>query len=546
VDYIVKNTVGKLCEGKTPAEVSDLRILDPACGSGSFLLGAYKYLMDWHLEYYKAEHEKTGKIPTVLPDKGKRQRKLDPYLIFKGIGEDWYLTTAEKKRILTNNLYGVDIDANAVEVTKLSLLLKVLEGENSETLSRQLGLWHERALPDLGGNIKCGNSLIGSDFFESGQAALFDEPEMNRVNAFDWDKEFPEIFTKGGFDAVIGNPPYVRQEGLGEFKPYFQKNYKVYHGVADLYAYFIEKGIKLLKDNGHFSYIVANKWMRANYGKPLRQWLKNQHLEELIDFGDLQVFQGATTYPCILKVAKEISVKSFQAVKVDSLKFINLSDHVKILRYKVNQMKLDDMGWSLSNEAEQKLLEKLNQKGIPLEEFVKGKIYYGIKTGLNEAFVITAEKRKEMIKQDPKSAELIKPFLAGQDIKRYARLKADEYVLLIPKGWTNQRSNYVKNAWGWLEKNYKGITKHLEPYKEKAEKRFDKGEYWWELRACEYYDEFEKTKIIYPNILKKPEFAFDVDKNYTNQKCFIIPIDDKYLLGILNSKIDYFFFNSLE
>ena len=439
VDYIVKNTVGKMLENKTPREVSELRILDPACGSGSFLLGAYRYLMDWHLDYYQKDYEKTGRIPVSPQARGKRTRKSDPQVIFKGKGGDWYLSTTEKKRILLNNLYGVDIDANAVEVTKLSLLLKVLENENSETLTRQMGIWHERVLPNLSDNIKCGNSLIGPDFYDNKQGVLFDEEEAMRINVFDWKKEFKDIFARGGFDAVIGNPPYVRQEMIGEFKEYFQLKYKVYHGVADLYAYFIEKGISLLKQNGHFSYIVANKWMRANYGKPLRLWLKSQNIKEIIDFGDLPVFKGATTYPCILKIVKNDSIGSFEAVQVKSLEFKDLQEHVSLLRYEVDQTKLDESGWSLTNKREQSLLDKLKSKGIPLGKYVNGKIYRGILTGLNEAFVISREKRDELITSDTKSAELIKPFLAGKDIKRYSLLQTTNYVILIPKGLTNEK-----------------------------------------------------------------------------------------------------------
>jgi len=147
-------------------------------------------------------------------------------------------------------------------VTKLSLLLKVLEGENDESISKQLTLFQERALPDLGNNIKCGNSLIGWDILKDNPG--LGQEEIERINPFDWGREFAEIFKRGGFNVVIGNPPYVRQEGLGKFKGYFQKHYKAYHGIADLYVYFIETGLSLLQDNGFFSYVVANKWMRAN------------------------------------------------------------------------------------------------------------------------------------------------------------------------------------------------------------------------------------------------------------------------------------------
>jgi len=205
VDYIVKHTVGKLLESKTPTKAATIKILDPACGSGSFLLGAYQTLLDWHLKWY-SEND---------PEKHAKGRKPR---VFRGPGGDWRLTTSEKKRILTNNIYGVDIDPQAVEVTKLSLLLKVLEGENEETLGKSLRLFHERALPDLADNIKCGNSLIGPDFYETQQLSLLDDEERYRINAFDWDAEFPAIMNGGGFDAVIGNPPYIftRDQGIGE------------------------------------------------------------------------------------------------------------------------------------------------------------------------------------------------------------------------------------------------------------------------------------------------------------------------------------------
>ncbi|MEA3471409.1 MAG: DNA methyltransferase, partial [Thermodesulfobacteriota bacterium] len=196
VDYIVKETVGKLLEGKTPRRADKLRILDPACGSGSFLIGAYQYLLEWHRDQY------------VNDDPEKYARMKKPRL-YEGRGGDWKLTTAERKRILLNNIYGVDIDPQAVEVTKLSLLLKVLEDEDAETIGKTLALFHERALPDLGNNIKCGNSLIDPDFYEGEQLSLLDEEEVIRINAFDWDAEFPEIMKAGGFDAVIGNPPYI-------------------------------------------------------------------------------------------------------------------------------------------------------------------------------------------------------------------------------------------------------------------------------------------------------------------------------------------------
>jgi len=535
VDYIVKQTVGKLIEDKKPGPrgaVSKIKILDPACGSGSFLLGAYQYLLDWHRDEY------------IKDDPKKWAQGRAPRLYQSAHGE-FKLTIDERKRILLNNIFGVDVDPQAVEVTKLSLLLKVMEGEDEQAINRQLSLFQERILPDLGSNIKCGNSLIGSDFYEGQQKGLFDEEEMYRVNAFDWEKEFSEIMKEDGFDAVIGNPPYVRQELLGELKEYFEKHYNVYHGIADLYTFFIERGISLLKHDGMFSYIVANKWMRANYGKPLRQWLKQQHIIQITDFGDLPVFEKATTYPCVLVIKKAKAKKTFVATQVEALDFPDLKTYVSQHHHKVRQDLLDDNGWSLADEQTQAVLDKLYNTGIPLNEYVNGKIYRGILTGLNEAFVIDSLTRNKLIAEDPKSAELIKPFLVGKDIKRYKSPDSEKYLILIPKGWTDQQLGKMKDSEKWFRNNYPAVVSYLEPFSEKAQKRYDKGDYWWELRACDYYNEFEKPKIVYPNICKRPEFIFDEMQWYTNQKCFIIPVSDKYLLGILNSSLTFFLFCSV-
>lgn len=556
VESIVRNTLAPLLKGKTPIEVVLIHIVDPACGSGSFLIVAYQYLLDWHREWYVQNlvpllesglKPSSPEIKRMLPaiETGKKGRKKEPDLpIYQSRNGEWRLTTTERKRILLNNIYGVDIDRQAVEVTKLSLLLKVLEGENEETLEKQMTLFQERALPDLSNNIKCGNSLIGWDILEDNPNLT--QEMINRINPFDWEKEFHVVFQYGGFSVVIGNPPWVRQEILGEFKGYFQKHYKVYHGTADLYAYFIERGVSLLRKDGIFSYIVSNKWMRANYGQPIRRWLKTQCIEEIVDFGNLQVFLGATTYPCIIRIIKREPWSSFEAAQVKTLEFQNLDDYVKKNRYKVNQSTLDDSGWSLANESTQALLDKLKGTGVQLGEYISGRIHYGIKTGLNEAFVIDAQTREKLIAEDPKSAELIKPFLAGRDIKRYEQPPSGRYFILMPRGWTREKSDNAKDALGWLKENYPAITNHLLPFAEAAQKRYDKGEYWWELRACDYYDEFERPKIFWPEIAGGARFTFDNSGYYANNKAYLIPTSDRYLLGLLNSALLRLFIHSVS
>ncbi len=285
VDYIVENTVGRalgpvLTEGTpvgaTPKQASKLRILDPACGSGSFLIGAFQYLINWHRDWY------------IQDGPSKHTKEL-----YQGAGGEWRLTIGEKKRILLNNIYGVDIDSQAVEVTKLSLLLKVLEGESDQTINTNLRLFHERALPDLGRNIKCGNSLIGSDFYTGTQLSLLDDEELIHVNAFDWDLQFPEIMRSGGFDLVIGNPPYVLLQGKFRDEQqlsYFRRRFRVASYKLDTYHLFIEQGATLTKLGGRFSMITPANFLTNNYLAILRRFLLDQTKIEHIVVIDGGVF----------------------------------------------------------------------------------------------------------------------------------------------------------------------------------------------------------------------------------------------------------------
>ncbi len=305
VNYIVKQTVGPLVEGKSPKQVEKLKVLDPACGSGSFLLGAYDFLLDWHLKYYLA-HDPAAWAKKKQPP--LYETAPNAHGVGRGSG-NWQLTTAERKRILVNNLFGVDIDAQAVEVTKLSLLLKVLEGEARELRGKQLDF--HRVLPDLGHNIKCGNSLIGSDFYAQPDLPTLDDEARIKINAFDWAVEFKPIMDGGGFDAVIGNPPYVRPHNLESAdKEYFWQHYSTFTHKADLYCCFIEKAGQLLRADGLFSFIVSHGWLRLNSFQELRRFfLKSCQVEELVEL-PFRVFKDAQVDTGIFVVRKASATKS--------------------------------------------------------------------------------------------------------------------------------------------------------------------------------------------------------------------------------------------
>ena len=400
VDYVVRQTVGRLVEGKGPRELrggaltprsspygrggTPLRVLDPACGSGSFLLGAYQFLLDHYRRWYE-EH-----------DPEQHARGTEPAL-YQGAHGEWRLTTAEKKRILLDHIYGVDIDRQAVEVTKLSLLLKVLEGESEETVRSQLAFWQERALPDLGKNIKCGNSLIGPDYFEGWLVP--DEEEMRRVNPFDWAREFPAVFSpsppqgegrgEGGFDAVIGNPPYIRIQTMKEWAPTEVEFYKRRYASAgkgnyDIYVVFVERALELLNARGRMGYILPHKFFQAKYGEALRAKIAaGRHLAEIVHFGDQQVFSGATTYTCLLFLDKA-GRDAFRFVEAHDLEAWRTSGFAP--EDEIAQRSATNAEWNLAARPGTALFERLANMPVKLGA-ASDRIFQGVITGADDVYL---------------------------------------------------------------------------------------------------------------------------------------------------------------
>jgi len=540
VDYIVQQTVGKLLAEKAPHEIAartkttwkpakkgrPLTVLDPACGSGSFLIGAYQHLLDWYRDWYVDNN----------PAKHKDR-------IYQTKSDEWRLTTTERKRILLDHIYGVDIDAQAVEVTKLSLLLKVLEGETAETLQQQL-FAKERALPDLTGNIKCGNSLIGSDFYQSKkQLEMFDEEERLRINVFDWEVEFVEIMQAGGgFDAVIGNPPYVRMEGFKDIKQYLRDHYTCHDERSDLYSYFIEREHGLLKCGGVFGMIVSNKFIRAKYGQPVRGFLEsNTTIKTIVDLAGLPVFHGATVRTIIL-ISENVSgngrrrvsyspppkIDEFMSVEIGSC---SLEETVQSIAYSIPLSELRKEGWRLVRPENSALLDRLGNESVALEEFLKVPICYGVKSGLVDAFVLDARKGKSM-KRERSCKSIIRPYIIGRDVSRYCPLQIERYIIYTPHG---------VNIAGCKE-----ILRHLQAFKTRLEGRATHQE-WYELQQPQerYVQLMEQPKIVYPDIAADCRFTIDYEGQICGDTTFAIPTNDLSLVGILNSRVSYFYFSQV-
>ena len=564
VDYIVKNTVGKLVEeprvsrggrpeksgeeivgatrhgrpiGLTPQQISKIRILDPACGSGSFLLGAYQYLLNYHRDWY----QKDG------PQKHTKE-------IYQGYGGQWNLTTQEKKRILLNNIYGVDIDPQAVEVTKLSLLLKVLEGENQDTLERQMKLFKERALPDLGTNIKCGNSLIGPDFYQGKQMNLLEPEEMYRINPFDWEKEFPETMKRGGFDAVISNPPYIRIQMMKEWAPIEVELYKQNYTAAskgnyDIYVVFVERGLTLLNKRGRLGFILPHKFFNAQYGEALRALLsKGNHLAEVVHFGDRQVFAGATTYTCLLFLDKAGASKC-RFLKVDDLSLWSTAREAT--EGIIPSANITAAEWTFAVGKGAGLFERLKRMPAKLVD-VAERMAQGIRTSANDVYVLDVVSESDNIlyarskilgKEIKLERKTVSLFLQGQEIKSYRILPSGKVVILPYRIEEGQAVLIAEKE--FKEKFPKTFAYLLENkhYLEKREQGKMRGANWYAYVYPKNIEVMNTRKILVPDIADRASFALDETGEYAFTSGYAIILKEKviespkYILGLLNSKV---------
>jgi hypothetical protein len=590
VDYIVRNTLGKLlepvaavcdrrppvaavCDRRTspanesanePATVTDrryisiadaakLKIVDPACGSGSFLIVAYQYLLDWHRDRYSENAEKWSK--------GKNAT------LYLAKGGEWRLTTAEKKRILLSNIHGVDIDAAAVEVTKLSLLLKVLEGETGEIAQRDFLKERERILPDLANNIKCGNSLIGPDFYDQPDLPDMDADAHLRVNVFDWQTAFPEVFKQGGFDCVIGNPPYVRIQAMKEWAPVEVEVYKkAYRSAAsgnyDIYVVFVEKALQLLNPKGRSGYILPHKFFNAQYGRNLRELIaQGRHLSEIVHFGHHQVFDGATTYTCLLFLDREykehcrfVKVHDLNAWRihreeirkavagtvvreehptylVESPSFDGIATNGEI---SLSQLSGDEWNFGVGKLSE--LTQRLESWPVKLADVAE--IFVGLQTSADGIFVLPLDARIE--------PHATKPFLQTGELQPYS-LPQPTAKLLFPYRIAGNTATLIPAA-DW-ETSCPQAWEYLTGHRKTLAAR-DNGKWnhsgWYAFGRSQNLTQMEAAKLIIQVTAKRPTVMLDeaglhMTGGGSGPFYGIRPKPDgpsiRFLLGVMNSKL---------
>ncbi|MBM4136866.1 MAG: class I SAM-dependent DNA methyltransferase, partial [Nitrospira sp.] len=360
---------------------------------------------------------------------------------------------------------------------------------------------------------------------------------------------------KDGFDIVIANPPYVRQEDIKHLKPSLQKQgFEVYNSTSDLYTYFYEKAHQVLGQRGVFCFISSNKFMRAKYGEKLRRLLQeNTALKQIIDFGGHKVFESATVDTCIVVFVKEKKDNNTVCLLNIADDFTPQTDIQLYFAQKgfcLPQSKLSAQHWTLADDSILRLKEKIEKAGTPLKDW-DVKIYRGIITGFNEAFIIDNETKERLCQEDSKSIEVLKPILRGRDISRYSYKWAGLWLIKIESGWTNKNRG-KKDPESFFKNTYPAIYEHLKSMGEKKGKgkglyqRDDQGDYWWELRDCNYYDEFEKEKLIYRDVGDNLSFAYEQGKLYGNNTVYFLNTGNKYLLAVLNSLLLNFYYTKIS
>src|SRR5690554_1026189 len=524
--YIVENTIGKLCEEKknelgfqeeeyfkgrknrNKATIKklvetldtyrdwllELTICDPACGSGAFLNQALDFLIK--------EHSYIDELKTKVLGGG---------LPFSDI----------ETTILENNIYGVDLNDESVEIAKLSLWLRTAQPR--------------RKLNDLSSNVKCGNSLI-------------DDKKVAGIKAFKWENEFPDVFEKGGFDVVIGNPPYVQHRKLMEFSAFFKKNYQVYTGTSDLSVYFYERGLNILKSQGYFGFINTNKYFNSEYGKPLRNYLSQFQIDKIVNFEQVSIFKGAlvsSTINIIKKTdfIKEVKYFEFSNENVDSEKF-----DIQILKRerRIERDYIINKSWIFEDERVASVINKIRKSGKEFRDIKGIKINRGLTTGFDEAYIIDELEYEEIIKNNPNDGALLQPLLKGKHINRNYIEDSGLWLINVHNGLGDELPRID------LEKNHQSLFERFKALNlernEKIKNRSDQGKHWTNLRSCAFLDEFEKPKVVWGLISGNWSFSIDLKHNFLTSASYfltseMVPIEVFHIL--MNSKLFQFFFENV-
>ena len=570
--------------------ISELKILDPAVGSGAFPMGALhkltlalRRLDPDNTRWAQLQKERAIQRAATAFDTKDRQTRDEELTEISRIFENYSGDFGRKLYLIQNSIFGLDIQSIACQIAKLRFFISLAIEQEPDSDADNFGI---KPLPNLETRFIAANTLIGLEeerTLTSPKAKVLEQKlgenrerhfhattrpqklackradrklrralatelkhigmpadDANKVAAWDpYDQNasadwFDPEWMFGivdGFDVVIGNPPYVRQEKIRHLKPVLKNQYDCYTGTADLYVYFYERGFQMLRNNGVLTYISSNKYFRSAYGVKLRDFLARQAtLFQLIDFGDAPVFTSIA-YPSIITASKtHAQGNHLRALNWETGPSINEFGTVfRTKGFTMPQNALTADGWRLASPVVLNLLEKIRSVGKPLGEYVKGRLYYGIKTGLNEAFVVDRATRDKLIAEHPSSSEVLKPFLRGRDVKRWQVNSQDLWLIFTRRGIDI--------------KKFPAIYKYLYQYKKRLTPGVKGGRkagnyQWYEIQdAIDYWEEFEQAQIVWGNLAQYPKFAFADAGFYLSAPATMMVSDSEYLLGIMNSRI---------
>jgi len=535
VDEIVNRTIRRLCEGKDPSQISKLRFADIACGSGSFLLEVYNYLLNFHLDFYmKAQaHDK----------------------MYQGEGDNWYLTLEEKRRILLNNIFGIDVDPSAAEVTKFSLLVKLLEDESADSVSAYA---NKDVLPSLEENIKCGNSLIDRSFFKFKKASRLSSDELDRLRTFDWEQAF-QFGDQFGFDAIIGNPPYTRIQVMKRLFPleleYYKRQYSSAHtNNFDKYYLFVERALSRLKSNGLAGFIVPHKFMKIKAGEALRRMIvEGKHLQDLVHFGKEQIFEkSTTTYTCLLVLGKSPSTEFKLELIKDLHEWVyNVTDRQSTT---VKSSEIGSSPWLLVVGPLKSLVERLQNLPKRLSDLAH--VFVGLQTSRDEIYVIKpfSESGNKVQFKDHKGKvwtiekSITRPAIYDLETTPFMDLRPNS-LIIFPYFFKDGKAFAFSED--ELQKRFPLAFRYLRQYKRALSERDvggSDGDRWFRYGRSQSLTKFDgRSKLVVKVLSLEPCFTFDGSNLYFtgggNGPYYGVsrrpeqPISDFFLHGVLNSKL---------
>jgi SAM-dependent methyltransferase len=498
LDYAVTNTVSAALVGRSPTEPLPLRILDPACGAGSLLLRAYHNL---------------------LCQKKHKQH-----------------TFAERKDIIEQTLFGLDIDPHAVAAARVLLAFAICEGENSKTLHGGFFTALDNLLHSLSGTIRCGNALVNPEIADDESWAFCPVHERHAIQHFDWKDAFFEILAPGGFDAVISCPPESLVPAREWFQRYFQRHYIVYDSGAKISAFYIEKVFGLLRPHGVAGFVTGTWWLHTKAGLPLRELLLTHQIEEILFSG----YKGENI--CFLRLTNVCQVHPFVVRYTAAIAGSGDISLGGTAGFPVSQQELSAGGWRFCDTREERLVEKISRVCSPLETSVLGGIRYTHEYEIPDSLIIDASERKRMIQGNNVCKTLVRPYISGEMIHRYGISSPQKFCIFIPKGWTGRHAPTPGQEFTWFKTRCPGIARYLEEHKAFHDNGQMKDGCWLERSCGVDTSEEEKTRIIFSFTLFPPCFTLGSGPTIFGDYTGIISSGSRFLLGLLNSRLASFVF----